>query len=425
VLLKNKNNILPLSASSRILVAGDGADNISKQTGGWSVNWQGTGNTMADFPGATTLWMGIEAAVTAVGGKATLSPEGHYDEKPDVAIVIFGEDPYAEMQGDVQNVLLKSGDTKDLELLRKLKADGIPVISLFVTGRPLWVNRELNVSDAFAVIWQPGTEGAGVADILFKGADGKPRFDTTGRLTFSWPKRPDQAPLNVGDENYDPLFPYGFGLSYSDKDTLGDQLPEEGIQHQATTDVLELFKRRPMNPFTIILEGKNNDRADLNGNIAKVSSLTVTAVDRDVQEDARRAQWNGEGEGLVAISALNRQVLSDYLHANSALVFDVKVDRPPKGTARVRIGCGPSCYTEVNLTEQFTTIAGQGWKTVKVDLVLFPDAGTDFGLKRTQEELFELVLDPFALVASDELDLVFSNVRIEKHAGQNGTVRCE
>ncbi|MFO1388750.1 glycoside hydrolase family 3 protein [Cellvibrio sp.] len=425
VLLKNKNNILPLSPKAKILVAGDGADNISKQTGGWSVNWQGTGNTMADFPGATTLWMGIEAAVNAAGGQATLSPEGHYSEKPDVAVVIFGEDPYAEMQGDVQNVLLKSGETKDLELLRKLKADGIPVVSLFVTGRPLWVNRELNASDAFAVIWQPGTEGAGVADVLFKGADGKPRFDTTGRLTFSWPKRPDQAPLNVGDENYDPLFAYGFGLSYNDKDTLGDDLSEEGIQHQATTDVLELFKRRPMSPFTIILEGKNNDRADLNGNIAKVSSLTVTAVDRDVQEDARRAQWNGNGEGFVAISTLNRQVLSDYLHSNSALIFDVKVDQAPKGNARVRIGCGPSCYTEVDLTEQFKKIAGQGWKTVKVDLVLFPDAGTDFGLKRTQEELFELVLDPFALVANNELDLVFSNVRIEKNAGQNGTVRCE
>lgn len=425
VLLKNKNNILPLSPKAKILVAGDGADNISKQTGGWSVNWQGTGNTMADFPGATTLWMGIEAAVKAAGGQATLSPEGHYSEKPDVAVVIFGEDPYAEMQGDVQNVLLKSGETKDLELLRKLKADGIRVVSLFVTGRPLWVNRELNASDAFAVIWQPGTEGAGVADVLFKGAEGKPRFDTTGRLTFSWPKRPDQAPLNVGDENYDPLFAYGFGLSYNDKDTLGDDLSEEGIQHQATTDVLELFKRRPMSPFTIMLEGKNNDRADLNGNIAKVSSLTVTAVDRDVQEDARRAQWNGNGEGLVAISTLNRQVLSDYLHANSALIFDVKVDQAPKGNARVRIGCGPSCYTEVDLTAQFNSIAGKGWKTIKVDLVLFPDAGTDFGLKRTQEELFELVLDPFALVANNELDLVFSNVRIEKNAGQNGTVRCE
>lgn len=425
VLLKNKNGLLPLSPSANILVAGDGADNISKQTGGWSVNWQGTGNTIEDFPGATTLWAGIESAVKAAGGTATLSPEGDYETKPDVAVVLFGEDPYAEMQGDVQNVLLKSGDTKDLELLRKLKADNIPVVALFITGRPLWVNRELNASDAFAVIWQPGTEGAGVADVIFKAADGKNQFDTTGRLTFSWPKRPDQAPLNVGDENYDPLFPYGFGLSYSDRDDFSDNLSEEGIQHQATTDVLELFKRRPMNPFTIILEGKNNDRATLNGNIATVSSLTVTAVDRDVQEDARRAVWNGNGEGFVALSALNRQVLTDYLQSNSAIIFDVKIDAAPKGKAKVRIGCGPSCYTEVELTETFKTIAGKGWKTIKVDLILFPDAGTDFGLKRTQAELFELVLDPFALVADDELDLVFSNVRIEKQAGDNGSVRWE
>jgi beta-glucosidase len=425
VLLKNKNKLLPLSPTTNILVAGDGADNISKQTGGWSVNWQGTGNTMADFPGATTIWMGIEAAVNAAGGNVTLNPEGNYTQKPDVAIVVFGEDPYAEMQGDVQNVLLKSGDTKDLELLRKLKADNIPVVALFITGRPLWVNRELNAADAFAVIWQPGTEGAGVADVIFTSKDGKQKYNTSGRLSFSWPKRPDQAPLNVGDENYDPLFAYGFGLNYSDSDSLSSELSEEGIQHQATTDVLELFKRRPMNPFTIMLEGKNNDRATLNGNIASVSSLTVTAVDRDVQEDARRAQWNGNGEGLVALSALNRQVLSDYLHSNSALIFDVKVDAAPKGKAKVRIGCGPSCYTEVELTEAFTAVAGQGWKTIKVDLVLFPDAGTDFGLKRTQEELFELVLDPFALVANDSLDLVFSNVRIEKNAGQNGSVRWE
>jgi beta-glucosidase len=425
VLLKNKNKLLPLSPTTNILVAGDGADNISKQTGGWSVNWQGTGNTMADFPGATTIWMGIEAAVNAAGGNVTLNPEGNYTQKPDVAIVVFGEDPYAEMQGDVQNVLLKSGDTKDLELLRKLKADNIPVVALFITGRPLWVNRELNAADAFAVIWQPGTEGAGVADVIFTSKDGKQKYNTSGRLSFSWPKRPDQAPLNVGDENYDPLFAYGFGLNYSDSDSLSNELSEEGIQHQATTDVLELFKRRPMNPFTIMLEGKNNDRATLNGNIASVSSLTVTAVDRDVQEDARRAQWNGNGEGLVALSALNRQVLSDYLHSNSALIFDVKVDAAPKGKAKVRIGCGPSCYTEVELTEAFTAVAGQGWKTIKVDLVLFPDAGTDFGLKRTQEELFELVLDPFALVANDSLDLVFSNVRIEKNAGQNGSVRWE
>jgi len=423
VLLKNKNNILPLSAKANILVAGDGADNISKQTGGWSVNWQGTGNTMADFPGATTLWTGIQDAVASAGGTVTLSVDGSYAQKPDVAIVIFGEDPYAEMQGDIQYQLLKAGDTSDLELLKKLKSQGIPVVALFVTGRPMWINRELNASNAFAVIWQPGTEGAGVADVIFKNADNQINYPVKGSLAFSWPKSPDQGTLNIGDENYDPLFAYGFGLHYGDTDTLGDELSEEGITFEASSKVLELFNRRPMGTYGIILEGKNNDRTNLNGNIASVSTLTVSCVDRDVQEDARRAVWNGEGEGLVAISTLNRQVLSDYYDSDSSLVFDIKVDAAPTGNAWVRIGCGPSCYSQVDITKELTSIAGAGWKTVTVDLKCYPDAGTDFGLKRTPQELFALILEPFTLVSNNTLDVTFAQVRIEKEMAEGASVR--
>lgn len=423
VLLKNKNNLLPLSAKASILVAGDGADNISKQTGGWSVNWQGTGNTMADFPGATTLWMGIQDAVANAGGTVTLSVDGSYSERPDVAIVIFGEDPYAEMQGDIQHQLLKAGDTSDLDLLKKLKSQGIPVVALFVTGRPMWINRELNASDAFAVIWQPGTEGAGVADVIFKSTDGYINYPVKGRLAFSWPKSPDQGTLNVGDANYDPLFAYGFGLSYGDVDNLGDNLSEEGIAFEASSAILELFNRRPMGTYGIILEGKNNDRANLNGNIASVSTLTVSCVDRDVQEDARRVVWNGDGEGLVAISTLNRQVLSDYYESDSSLVFDIKVDAAPNDKAWVRIGCGPSCYSQVEITQELTSIAGAGWKTLTVDLKCYPDAGTDFGLKRTPQELFALILEPFVLVANNKLDVTFAQVRIEKGVAQGASVR--
>jgi beta-glucosidase len=423
VLLKNKNNILPLSPRLNVLVAGDGADDISKQTGGWSVNWQGTGNTMADFPGATTVWTGINAAVSAAGGKAVLSPDGSYEQKPDVAIVVFGEDPYAEMQGDVQHQLLKAGDTRDLELLKALKSQGIPVVSLFVTGRPMWINRELNQSDAFMVIWQPGTEGAGVADIIFSGIDGNINHPVTGQLSFSWPKRPDQGPLNWGDEDYDPLFAYGFGLRYGEASALGDDLPEEGVAIEASSQTLELFNRRPLGDYRVMLEGKNNDRILLNGNIGSVSTLTVSCVDRDVQEDARRAQWNGAGEGLVAVSSQNRQVLSDYYEADSSLLFDIRVDSAPANQAWVRIGCGPSCYSQVDITKELREIAGMGWKTLAVDLKCYPDAGTDFGLKRTPEELFALILEPFALVANGVLDLTFSHVRIDKGVAQGASVR--
>lgn len=423
VLLKNKNNILPLSPRLNVLVAGDGADNISKQTGGWSVNWQGTGNTMADFPGATTIWMGIDTAVSAAGGKAILSVDGAYDQKPDVAIIVFGEDPYAEMQGDIQHQLLKAGDTRDLELLKRLQSQGIPVVSLFVTGRPMWINRELNLSDAFMVVWQPGTEGAGVADVIFTGINGELNHPVKGRLSFSWPKRPDQGPLNWGDENYEPLFAYGFGLAYGELDLLKDNLPEEGIALEESSNVLELFNRRPLGAYQVMLEGKNNDRVLLNGNIANVSTLSVSCVDRDVQEDARRVIWNGEGEGLVAISNQNRQVLSSYYESNSSLLFDVKVDSAPEDQAWVRIGCGPSCYSQVEITRELREIVGGGWKTLSVDLICYPDAGTDFGLKRTPEELFALILEPFALVANGALDLTFSHVRIEKSRAQGGCVR--
>jgi beta-glucosidase len=419
VLLKNKNNLLPLSPRSKVLVAGDGADNISKQTGGWSVTWQGTGNTMADFPGATTVWAGIDQAVTAAGGSAVLSADGSFSEKPDVAIVVFGEDPYAEMQGDVQNLLYKPADNSDWTLLKKLKAQGIPVVALFVTGRPLWINKELNVSDALAVIWQPGTEGGGVADVIFTSGDNKIAHDFVGRLTFSWPKRPDQGPLNIGDEHYDPLFAYGFGLSYGDVDHLGDDLSEEGMAVQKTSDILEIFNRRPLTPWQIEIEGSRNDRVAAHGNIASVSTLTVTAVDREMQEDARRVVWNGSGIGLVALSTSDRQVLIDYLNEAGALIVDLKVDKLPTSDVIIRVGCGPSCNSDLIITDEINAIVGQGWQTLIVDLARFPDVGSDFGLVLPPEEFFHLVLDPFTLVTDGELDLTFSRVRIEKHVGQN------
>lgn len=422
VMLKNKNGLLPLSPKARILVAGDGADNISKQTGGWSVNWQGTGNTMADFPGATTLWMGIDAAVSAAGGEAILSPDGSYTRKPDVALVIFGEDPYAEMQGDIQHQLLKAGDTADLELIRKFKTAGIPVVALFITGRPMWINRELNAADAFVVIWQPGTEGAGVADVIFTKADGQVNSPMKGALSFSWPRRPDQGPINIGDEDYQPLFPYGYGLRFGERDPLGDELDEQGLVEAANGDLLELFNRRPLGQYALVLEGKNNDRATLNGNFVSVSTLEAWAVDKDVQEDARRLVWNGQGEGLAALSTPNRQVLSDFYESDSALIFELKLDHAPESDVFVRIGCGPSCHSDVAITELLREIAGKGWKTLRVDLKCFPEAGTNFGLRRLPHELFALILEPFSLVTRGKLDLNFARVYLEKHRAQDQTV---
>ena len=116
VLLKNKNNLLPIAANQRVLVAGDGADNIGKQSGGWSITWQGTNNKNADFPGATSIYKGLEEQISAAGGSVTLSADGTFEQRPDVAIVVFGEEPYAEGHGDKDNLEFERGNKKSLAL---------------------------------------------------------------------------------------------------------------------------------------------------------------------------------------------------------------------------------------------------------------------------------------------------------------------
>jgi beta-glucosidase len=226
VLLKNTGGLLPLRRNVKVLVAGDGADNIAKQSGGWSVTWQGTEVTNDDFPAATSIFSGVEAAVSAGGGRATLSVDGSFDERPDAAVVVFGENPYAEFEGDLESLSFSALNSQPLALLRRLKAQNIPVVSVFLSGRPLWVNPELNASTAFVAAWLPGSEGGGVADVLFRDNQGQVDHDFTGKLSYSWPRDPSQTPLNRNDPDYEPLFPYGFGLTYGDVDTLGNELPE-------------------------------------------------------------------------------------------------------------------------------------------------------------------------------------------------------
>jgi beta-glucosidase len=139
-----------------------------------------------------------------------------------VAIVVFGESPYAECRGDLGHLNYDALYPEDLELLAKFEADGIPVVSVFLSGRPLWVNSHLNASDAFVAAWLPGSEGSGIADVLFRTTSGDVHHDFKGKLSFSWPKSVDQEVLNVGMENYEPLFEYGFGLTYSDNVRLAE-----------------------------------------------------------------------------------------------------------------------------------------------------------------------------------------------------------
>jgi len=216
VLLKNHQHLLPLSPHAQVLVAGDGADNIAKQSGGWTITWQGT-EPNQDFPHAQSIYAGIARCVTAAGGTARLSEAGEFHTRPDVAIVVFGENPYAEGAGDVPTLEYSPGDKRDLALLRRLRAAQVPVVAVLLSGRPLWVNAELNAADSFVAAWLPGPEGEGVADVLFRAPGGSVRYDFRGKLPFSWPR---SARVPAVDSGEPPLFPYGYGLTYEDEGEL-------------------------------------------------------------------------------------------------------------------------------------------------------------------------------------------------------------
>ncbi len=203
VLLKNENNLLPLSKNlKRIHVTGKSADDIGNQCGGWTISWQGkSGNVIS---GGTTILQAIKNTVSN-STQVTTSKDGSGAEGADVCIVAVGELPYAEMIGDRQDLTLSK---EDADAIQKAKSSGVPVVVLLLSGRAMIIEPELNKSNAFIACWLPGTEGQGVADVLF--GDFKP----VGKLPISWPKNMNQIPINIGDANYDPLFPYGFGLTY-------------------------------------------------------------------------------------------------------------------------------------------------------------------------------------------------------------------
>jgi beta-glucosidase len=207
VLLKNEKHTLPLAKTAkRLHVAGRGADDMPMQAGGWTVHWQGLhapGRKPEEIPG-TTILAGIRAAVSPAT-RVTFSKDGSGAEGADAVVVVVGEEPYAEGAGDRTDLSLGQEDQGAIAVAKKA---GVPLVVVLLSGRPMVVTEELAEADAFVAAWLPGTEGAGVADVLF--GDHKP----TGKLPMSWPRSMAQIPINVGDRPYDPLFAYGYGLTY-------------------------------------------------------------------------------------------------------------------------------------------------------------------------------------------------------------------
>ncbi|NLA76143.1 MAG: beta-glucosidase, partial [Deltaproteobacteria bacterium] len=205
VLLKNENGVLPTSkAGARIHVAGKSADNIGNQCGGWTIRWQG--QTGEVTPGGTTVLEALKKAVSQER-ELTYSLDGKGAEGAGLGIAVVGELPYAEGVGDREDLAL---DSADVEAINNLKSAGIPVVVIVISGRPMIVNDILPLADALVAAFLPGTEGEGITDVLFGD------YSPTGKLSFSWPRANERLPMNINlpKEEYDPLFPLGFGLSY-------------------------------------------------------------------------------------------------------------------------------------------------------------------------------------------------------------------
>jgi beta-glucosidase len=390
VLLKN-DGVLPLKPSARILIAGDGADNIAMQSGGWTSSWQGTDNTNADFPGATSIYQGLKAQIEAAGGQALYSPDGVTPTKPDAAIIVFGETPYAEFMGDQPDVALHHDNAESLALLKKLKAENVPVVAVLLSGRPLYVNPQINAADAFVAAWLPGSEGEGVADVLL----GKKDF--TGRLSFSWPKRPDQTPLNVGDANYDPQFAYGYGLSYAHPAET-PQLPEVVDTTKYGEKNVYFTKGDVWNGYKVTIGDANAPHMDYVG--TRTTLYGTAALTVEPQPDGSlHAVWNGKSDAWLEIGADKPSDIAREANGAMRLAVTLRVNAAP--SALVRLGVGAA---SLPVTAKLQA-SGAGYTQIAVPLSCFK--GQDLAKTPTV----------MRLETAGTLDVSISDVRLSEARG--------
>ncbi len=343
VILKN-NGVLPLKQGASILVAGRAADSIAQAAGGWTLTWQGGRELTNDyFPGATSIFAGIAQAAAETGGTALLSEDGSFQSRPDIAIVVFGEQPYAEFAGDRKNLLFD--DEEGLELLRKFKAEAIPAVAVFLSGRPLWINRELNAADAFVASWLPGSEGDGLADVLFG------KREATGRLSFSWPARCIGTPVNGVDGA---LFRLGYGLSLSDSGDFS-QLDEScALQNgAAATD----WYGNGRIADGIVAKAGGVELPNLRG---QGGGITARGIDKERQEDAREIAFDPGTELTIA---------QDGEGVGGFRILYAIAERP-RAPVTLKIG-----ETAIDITSQLAHAEGKGWREMVITAKCAPGLG--------------------------------------------------
>ncbi len=406
VLLKN-DGVLPLSNDATIVVAGDGVDNIGKQSGGWTLSWQGTGNSNSDFPGGSSMLDGIKRHLKTGGGQVIQADdEGVYTGTPTVAVVVFGEDPYAEFKGDIDTLAYKPGDDTDLNLLKKFQADGIPTVAIFLSGRPMWMNREINASNAFVAAWLPGSEGGYAMDVLFGKDDVGAAVDFKGTLSYSWPRTAIQTPLNYDDENYDPLFAYGFGLTYADDGNL-DALSEDAGIELSQKNESEFFKAgKAVFPWEMIIgDASGKLTVKTSRAVSPGGDVTIISADDGVQENIRTLEFKDTGRFEIRGTPidLRRQNTGDM-----ALYLRVRPEAGAENqSVSVGLDCGDGCSVDNKLSTVLQSAKPGEWTDVSVKLSCMGAASS-----------MEYVRSPVVIETEGAAKFSLSDIRLVANEGQ-------
>lgn len=415
VLLKNDGGALPLKKSQRVLLVGKSADSISNQTGGWSLTWQGTDNTNADFPNADSLAAGLREQLGEANVLLRDSAEGVDPASYDVIVAVIGETPYAETNGDIvpfDTLSHSRRHPEDLATLKAAAATGKPVVTVLLSGRALYANDLINLSSSFVAAWLPGTEGKGVTDVLVAGADGKPAHDFRGKLTFPWPA------LACPKADSKPQFALDAGLRYSDSSNVG-KLQEDSATSCGEATALGIFKQSDIAPFTLQMEVAGATQAvgsDMNATQrwpqAK-PALQVATVQVNTQQDAKEVTWLAPARVFARNPSKNN--LAAMATARGVVQFDVIVKQAPTKQVQFTVGCGASCGASLDLSATFSGDAVGRKQTVKIPLACFGKLGADLAGVDT----------PFSITADAPFAAAFTDIQVVAGAGDaDDVVKC-
>jgi beta-glucosidase len=395
VLLKNAPAVLPLKGQAHILVCGDLADDIGAAAGGWTIDWQGDRNHNPDFPGATSIFAGIRNAAASAGGSARLDAQCRYQQRPDVAVVVFGERPYAEFEGDRETLEFSPHASQALRWLQHLHHAGIPTVSVFLSGRPLWVNREINASDAFVAAWLPGSEGEGVADVLFATANGE-AVDFSGRLSFSWPNSAMPVTFHPDGSVSGAAFARGFGLSYRDADPVA-RLPEDpGVPAGSRAPPGSLYyNAHATAPWSVFLADGDEQVHLTTLHLASPHAAVVAQV----IPEGLQVRWAGNQPGQLRISGRAQDLRAA---AARGLTIDFKYRLDAAADQPVSLALTPQ-GAQLDLSPALRAAPLREWRRESVPLSCFTHAGAD---------LSEVEM-PFVIGTAGHLQLTIAAVSLE------------